>query len=164
MALLRERGVPFQLTIIGEGEERPKLEAEIKKEQLEDFVVLAGAKTQAEVAKLLPQASCYIQSSVSEGIPVAIMEALACELPVVATRITGIPELVIHEKTGILVEAGNIQDMATALQTMYDNPSRAKEMGKQGKWYWMSSALRKTHPDLQHISIKKEPQVSIIGR
>jgi glycosyltransferase involved in cell wall biosynthesis len=72
------------------------------------------------------------------------MEALACELPVVATRITGIPELVVHEKTGILVEAGNIQDMANALQTMYDNPSRAKEMGKQGRaWVLDEFSLEK---------------------
>lgn len=133
VALLRDRNIPFQLTIIGEGEERPKIEAEIQKLNLEDLVTLAGAKAQHEVAQLLPQADCYIQSSVSEGIPVAIMEALACELPVVATKITGIPELVLHEKTGLLAEAGNIQSMADALQAMYLNSEKAKAMGKQGR-------------------------------
>jgi glycosyltransferase involved in cell wall biosynthesis len=133
VALLRDRNIPFQLTIIGEGEERPKIEAEIQKLNLENLVILAGAKAQHEVAQLLPQADCYIQSSVSEGIPVAIMEALACELPVVATKITGIPELVLHEKTGILVEPGNIQSMADALQAMYLNSEQAKAMGKQGR-------------------------------
>lgn len=133
IGLLRDRNIPFQLTIIGEGEERPKIEAEIRKLNLEDLVTLAGAKAQHEVAQLLQQADCYIQSSVSEGIPVAIMEALACELPVVATKITGIPELVLHEKTGILVEPGNIQSMADALQAMYLNSEQAKAMGKQGR-------------------------------
>jgi len=133
MAELRDRDIPFQLTIIGEGEERANLEAEIKKQKMEGVVKLAGAKTQAEVAHLLPKANCYIQSSVSEGIPVAIMEALACELPVVATNITGIPELVIHEKTGLLAEPGNIKSLADALQAIYLNPFQAKEMGKQGR-------------------------------
>lgn len=133
MALLRNRGIPFQLTIIGEGEERSKLEAEIKKWKLGDIVKLVGAKTQDEVAQLLSQVNCYIQSSVSEGIPVAIMEALACELPVVATKITGIPELVIHEKTGILVEPGNIKDMTDALQAIYLAPLQAEEMGRRGR-------------------------------
>ncbi|MCE7861148.1 MAG: colanic acid biosynthesis glycosyltransferase WcaL [Chloroflexi bacterium] len=132
-ARLRGMGVPFQLTIIGEGEERPKIEAEIKKSNAGDLVVLAGAKTQSEVAQLLRQADCYIQSSVSEGIPVAIMEALACELPVVATKITGIPELVLHEKTGLLVEPGNIQDMANALQFMYLHPDQARDMARNGR-------------------------------
>lgn len=132
-ALLRDRNISFQLTIIGEGEERSKIEAEIRNLNLEDQVLLVGAKAQHEVAQFLQQADCYIQSSVSEGIPVAIMEALASELPVVATKITGIPELVLHEKTGLLVEAGDIQGMANALQEMYDNPIRSKHMGKNGR-------------------------------
>ncbi|NOH02968.1 MAG: glycosyltransferase family 4 protein [Chloroflexi bacterium] len=133
IARLRDLGVPFQLIIIGEGEERPKIEAEIGRSNLGGLVVLAGAKTQGEVPQLLQQADCYIQSSVSEGIPVAIMEALACELPVVATRITGIPELVLHEKTGLLVEPGNIHEMADALQSIYLNPEKAGSMAKNGR-------------------------------
>ena len=85
VALLRDRDIPFQLTIIGEGEERSNLEAEIKREKLEDVVKLAGAKTQDEVAQLLPQANCYIQSIVSEGFAVAIIEALALELHVISS-------------------------------------------------------------------------------
>lgn len=132
-ALLRARGVPFQLSIIGDGEERPKIEAEIEKHNLNGCVKLLGAKPQQEVMNILPTADCYIQSSVSEGIPVAIMEAMACELPVVATNITGIPELVLHGKTGLLTAPADIQGMADALQTLYENPAMRREMGKRGR-------------------------------
>jgi glycosyltransferase involved in cell wall biosynthesis len=121
------------LSIIGEGEERPKIEAESQKHDLNEQVKLLGAKTQDEVVQILPTADCYIQSSVSEGIPVAIMEAMACELPVVSTNITGIPELVLNGKTGILVEPENIDGMADALETLHKNPAMRDEMGKQGR-------------------------------
>jgi colanic acid/amylovoran biosynthesis glycosyltransferase len=132
-AILRDRGVPFQLNIIGEGEERQNIEAEIQKYNLNRHVQLLGAKTQDEVVQILPVADCYIQSSVSEGIPVAIMEAMACELPVVSTNITGIPELVLDGKTGILVEPADTQGMADALQSLYENPATRREMGKKGR-------------------------------
>ncbi len=133
MAKFREYGIPFHLQIIGEGEERVNIEAEIRKHHLESVVDLLGAKTQAEVAQLLPSADCYIQSSVSEGIPVAIMEAMACELPVIATSITGIPELVLQEKTGYLVNSLDVNGMAAALYRIKLDQEHATEMGRQGR-------------------------------
>ncbi|HAQ38161.1 MAG TPA: colanic acid biosynthesis glycosyltransferase WcaL, partial [Saprospirales bacterium] len=133
MASLRKRGVPFHLTIIGEGQERTSIESEIKKHQLENHITLVGAKRQDEVARILPQSDCYVQSSVSEGIPVAIMEAMACELPVVSTKITGIPELVLDGETGILVPANDVANMANALEKLYNDPNLCLAMGKRGK-------------------------------
>lgn len=133
MAKLREMGIPFQLSIIGEGEERKKIETEIRRFQLEDQVKLLGAKTQIEVAELLKTADCYVQSSVSEGIPVAIMEAMATGLPVVATNITGIPELVLDEKTGILVQAANPAEIANALARLFANDILKRDMAQNGR-------------------------------
>lgn len=142
-ASLRDRGVPFQLSIIGEGEERQNIEAEILKHNLNGHVKLLGAKTQEEVAHLLPDADCYIQSSISEGIPVAIMEAMACELPVVSTNITGIPELVLDGKTGVLVAPSDTEGMAEALDFLYKNPAIRHEMGKQGRnWVLQEFTLK----------------------
>jgi glycosyltransferase involved in cell wall biosynthesis len=142
-ASLRDRGVPFQLSIIGEGEERQNIEAEILKHNLNGHVKLLGAKTQEEVAHLLPDAECYIQSSISEGIPVAIMEAMACELPVVSTNITGIPELVLDGKTGVLVAPSDTEGMAEALDFLYKNPAIRHEMGKQGRnWVLQEFTLK----------------------
>jgi glycosyltransferase involved in cell wall biosynthesis len=125
------------MRIIGEGDERPKLEAEILKHKLDGIVELLGARTQSDVAEMLPAADCYIQSSVSEGIPVALMEAMACELPVVATRITGIPELVLDGKTGLLVPPGDIKALSDALIVIRDAPEIAKSMGKVARSWVM---------------------------
>lgn len=134
MAILRDRGIPFHLRIIGEGEERVNIEKVISNYKLTSQVEMLGAKTQDEVAKLLGTADCYIQSSISEGIPVAIMEAMACELPVISTNITGIPELVLDGETGILVEPKDVSAMASALETLYKKtPEQRLEMGKKGR-------------------------------
>lgn len=133
MAALRDRGVPFRLSIIGEGDERQNIEKEIRTHELSAQVKMLGAKTQSEVAQLLREADCYIQSSVSEGIPVAIMEAMACELPVVSTNITGIPELVLDGTTGFLVEPKDTLGMADALEVIYKAPLKRSEMGKKGR-------------------------------
>jgi colanic acid/amylovoran biosynthesis glycosyltransferase len=132
MALLNKLEVRARLRIIGDGEERPNLEKEISKHSLGGMVELMGAKTQAEVAALLPSADCYVQSSLSEGIPVAIMEAMASKLPVIATKITGIPELVLHEQTGLLVPPGDVKALADAILLIKTNPSKAKMMGEHG--------------------------------
>ncbi len=133
IALLRNRGVPVKLRIIGEGADRAKIEGEVQKWHLDKLVELLGAKTQEEVAALLVTADCYVQSSVSEGIPIALMEALACELPVISTNITGIPELVLHNKTGILVPPANVEALADAIDSMRANFQKGKNMGKAGR-------------------------------
>jgi glycosyltransferase involved in cell wall biosynthesis len=133
IAHLRDQDIPLRLRIIGEGDERTKLEREIELHELGSIVELMGAKTQDEVANLLPTADCYVQSSVSEGIPVAIMEAMACELPVVATDITGIPELVLNGETGILVPPKDMEALSNALKYIKENPGLAKKMGKRGR-------------------------------
>jgi colanic acid/amylovoran biosynthesis glycosyltransferase len=135
MALLRDRGLRIRLRIIGDGVERPKLEKEIENLNLNSLVLLLGAKTQAEVAVLLPEADCYIQSSVSEGIPVAIMEAMASGLPVVATNITGIPELVLHNQTGLLVPPADVQALADAIYFIMSDPEMSAEMGRLGRLF-----------------------------
>lgn len=131
--LLKAKTPDFSLMIVGDGKERPHLEKLIEELSLQDTVTLLGAKTQAEVKELLPQADLYVQSSVSEGIPVAIMEALSCQLPVVATNITGIPELVIHEQTGVLVPPRDPEAIAEALFRFMQAPGEAAEFGKAGR-------------------------------
>jgi glycosyltransferase involved in cell wall biosynthesis len=155
IAHLRDQGVPVRLRIIGEGDERTILEKEIERHQLESIVELMGAKTQDEVAKLLPTADCYVQSSVSEGIPVAIMEAMACELPVVATDITGIPELVLSGETGMLVPPKDIEALSNALQFIKENPELAKQMGKRGR-IWVQENFDLTKNVAKLISLFKE--------
>jgi colanic acid/amylovoran biosynthesis glycosyltransferase len=138
-ALLRDQGVPLRCRIIGGGEERANLERLIREAQLEGLVELLGPQPQEVVARLLPTAHCYVQPSIitpagkMEGIPVALMEALACELPVVATEISGIPELVQPDKTGYLVPPADVSALAKAISAVHNDPKRVAKMARAGR-------------------------------
>lgn len=137
--LLKEQGIPYRCRIIGGGEEQADLENRIKAAKLTDEVFLLGAKTQDEVSALLPTAHCYVQPSIiapsgkMEGIPVALMEALATGLPVIATDISGIPELVQPGKTGYLVPPADAQALASQITAVYQNPQQAHEYALAGQ-------------------------------
>jgi glycosyltransferase involved in cell wall biosynthesis len=136
---LRERRVPFRCQIIGGGEEQACLTEMIEALELQSVVHLLGSKTQQEIAGLLPKAHCYVQPSIitpsgkMEGIPVALMEAMACRLPVVATAISGIPELVRAGETGFLVPPADAQALADALTAVYEQPERAAYLAENGR-------------------------------
>ncbi|RME99650.1 MAG: colanic acid biosynthesis glycosyltransferase WcaL [Chloroflexi bacterium] len=138
-ALLRDLGIPFRCRIIGGGEERSRLEQTIREMELGQQVELLGPQPQDEVARMLPQADCYVQPSVvtpsgkMEGIPVALMEALACQLPVVATAISGIPELVRPGETGYLVPPADAAALAGALSNVYAHPADAHRLAVAGR-------------------------------
>lgn len=138
-AILRDKGIPFRCRFIGGGEEYDDLTQRITKAQLQECVILLGSKTQDEVAKLLATAHCYVQPSIitpsgkMEGIPVALMEAMAGQLPVLATEISGIPELVRPGETGYLVPPADAQALAEALERIYNNPDDASQRAAAGR-------------------------------
>jgi glycosyltransferase involved in cell wall biosynthesis len=138
-SLLNKRSIPFRCRIIGGGEEAPRLRKIIAREGLEEMVHLLGPKSQDEVAQLLATADCYVQPSVKtpsgkmEGIPVGLMEALASLLPVVATAISGIPELVRPGETGYLVPPQNADELARVIEHVYLNPVQAARMAENGR-------------------------------
>ena len=151
---LRDRGIPFRCRIVGGGELRAALERIIHEYHIEDLVELMGPRTQDEVSRLLGTANCYAQPSVvtstgkMEGIPVALMEAMASGIPVVATSISGIPELVRHGETGWLVPPENITALADVLSQIYADPTEARRRAALGqKWvlkeFDLSSNVRK---------------------
>jgi glycosyltransferase involved in cell wall biosynthesis len=135
---LQQRGIPFRCRIIGEGEKRQALERKIQDAGLMESVQLLGAKSQEEVSQLLPTAHCYVQPSIvtsngkMEGIPVSIMEAFACSLPVVATHLSGIPEIVRSGKTGYLTPPADADALADALETVYKSPNESKRLAENG--------------------------------
>jgi glycosyltransferase involved in cell wall biosynthesis len=137
-ALLKDRALPIFCKIIGAGEERSALDTLISQSGLRDCVELVGAKTQSEVAQLLRDADCYAQPSVitpsgkMEGIPVALMEALSCGLPVIASNLSGIPELVRHNETGYLVPPADANALANALEYVYNHSEEAGKLASVG--------------------------------
>jgi colanic acid/amylovoran biosynthesis glycosyltransferase len=130
---LRDRD--FQLSIVGDGPDRPEIEKKIHDLGLNDRVALLGSRTQEEVAALLGSASIFVHPSTvtrqgwMDGIPVALMEAMATRLPVVSTWVSGIPELVEDGKSGILVFPDDPGALAEALASLLDDPARARAMG-----------------------------------
>ncbi len=126
------RGLDFpdlRLTLIGDGPDRALLEAQAKGLPV-DFV---GYKSQAEVAEALAKADVFVLPSFAEGVPVVLMEAMVSGLPVVTTRIAGVPELVIHEMSGLLVPPGDVIGLRSAIKTVLDNPDMRREMGVAGR-------------------------------
>jgi len=137
-ALLRDSKIPFRCRIVGGGHLRKLLTGLIQEYDLEGMVELMGPRTQGEVSRLLETANCYIQPSIvtssgkMEGIPVALMEAMASKIPVVATSISGIPELVKDGETGWLVPPENAYSLANALSSIYADPAEAQRRVQNG--------------------------------
>jgi colanic acid/amylovoran biosynthesis glycosyltransferase len=138
-AQLRALEIPFRCRIIGEGEDRAALEQQVAGLNLGAQVELLGPLPQEEVAQLLPQTDCYVQPSIitpsgkMEGIPVALMEALACQVPCVATDISGVPEIIRAGKTGLLVPPADAGALAKALATVYQHPENAASLARAGR-------------------------------
>lgn len=138
-ALLRDRGLNFRCRIIGGGEEAQRLKMEIQQLDLGSRVELLGPQTQEKVAELLSTADCYVQPSIitpsgkMEGLPVALMEALASELPVVATEISGVPELVQDGRTGYLVPPADPERLAERLFAVSAGSHEAARLARTGR-------------------------------
>ena len=138
-AILRDRGRSVRATLIGEGTERPALEQRVRELALDGVVTLAGALPRDRVANLVGAADVVVQPSVvlasgkTEGIPVALMEALAAERAVVASRVSGIPELVRDGETGLLVPPGDPTALADAIERLAGDPGLRAALGAAGR-------------------------------
>jgi colanic acid/amylovoran biosynthesis glycosyltransferase len=127
--LLKEHGINFQCIIIGEGPQRNELQGLIQKYGIEEKVKLVGSIPHEDVQIYYDKTDIFVLPSLNEGIPVVLMEAMSKGLPVVATRITGIPELVTHEKHGILVSPGDHTDLADAMMRLAKDTAFRKILG-----------------------------------
>ncbi len=138
-ARLAAEGVPFRCEMIGDGPMRPKLEELIRAHRLTERVVLLGNLPQHDVPAHLARADVFVLPSVvaldgqMEGVPVALMEAMASELPVVSTTISGIPELVHDEQNGSLVPPNDAASLAEAIRKLLADPERRSVMGRNGR-------------------------------
>jgi colanic acid/amylovoran biosynthesis glycosyltransferase len=137
--LLAESGADVTCTLVGDGPDRAALARQIAESRLEGRVALAGRRTRAEVAELLGRAHVLVSPSVPtaegkrEGIPVVLMEAMAGGVPVVASGISGIPELVEDEETGLLVPPRDPPALAGALRRLYDDPALRERLARAGR-------------------------------
>jgi glycosyltransferase involved in cell wall biosynthesis len=130
-ALALVRAVDFEAVLVGEGPERAAVEDEIGRLGAGSSVRLLGERT--DVAELLATADVFVLSTRSEGLPLSVLEAMAAGLPVIASNVGGIPELVVHGVSGVLVPPGDPNALAEAIEGLVQNPSLAHELGDAGR-------------------------------
>jgi glycosyltransferase involved in cell wall biosynthesis len=126
--ILKERGISFHCQIIGDGPEYPDIRNRISGYQLDDMVTLLGAKTEEEVAEILSTAHCYVQPSIGEGLPLAVMEAYATELPVVATAYSGVTNTINPGEKGYPIKPSEVKELMKGLSRIYQDTKDAGQV------------------------------------
>lgn len=122
LALLAGEEFPFRYVLIGDGDDREQLLALIERLGLTDRVTMTGTQTHEQVLNHFQGADCFVlgckiaASGDRDGIPNVLAESMALGVPVVATAVSGIPELVRDQETGLLVDAANAEELAAALK------------------------------------------------
>lgn len=133
VALLKSMGHRCRLKLVGDGPLGAALREQALQLELERDVSFLGAQTSEDVLRLHRTAHVFVSSSSSEGLPVVCVEALALGTPAVATAITGVPELIEHERTGLLVPPADPAALATALARYADDEALRHRVAHAGR-------------------------------
>jgi sugar transferase (PEP-CTERM/EpsH1 system associated) len=120
-----------RLVLVGEGPEGPKIRELVGQAGLTDCVRFLGLRN--DVPRLLAAADLFLLTSISEGIPLTLIEAMAAGLPIVSTRVGGVGEVVEDGTTGLLAAAGDEDVLAQHVLALAADPHRAREMGRLGQ-------------------------------
>ncbi len=132
-------GMPVTCTLVGSGPCEARLLRQVAADGLEEVIRLVGPRTRPQIVDLLRDADVAVIPSVEtargdrEGIPVALIEAMSTTLPVVASDLSGIPELVENGRTGLLVPPGDPSVLAAALKRLGDDPALRERLGREGR-------------------------------
>ena len=128
---VRKEFPKVKLLITGDGEEENNLKKLVKSLDLTNEVIFAGLRS--DIEGILPMAELFILPSLWEGLPNALLEAMAAGKPVVATKVGGIPEIVVHGETGILIPPRDPNALAIAIVDLLQDGLKAKDMGEAGR-------------------------------
>jgi colanic acid/amylovoran biosynthesis glycosyltransferase len=131
-ARLRASGCAHQLVLVGTGPDEAFLREKIAKEGL-DHVIMPGGMNQQGVRAEYRRADLFVLASFAEGVPVVLMEAMACGIPVISTRITGIPELIEDGVSGLLVPPGDADALASAIRRLIEDLELRKAVVAAGR-------------------------------
>ncbi len=129
MISIKEKFPKARLMIVGEGKMEERLKSQVKVLNLQDHVFFYPVVNRA--AEFLCLFDVFAMPSLEEGLGISIMEAQSSGIPVVASRVGGIPSIVEHGETGLLVEPGNPDALAQAIIYLLENPDKAKVMGQK---------------------------------
>ena len=146
LASAGHRGLRFRLTLIGDGPDKHNVEKAIQKNNLRDVVTLTGWVSRSALVGELQRADCFLSLSRYEGMPNAMLEAMASGLPVVASKIASHEELINDNVEGFLVDLDSDRGLEKALLRLSANPSRAGLLGANAcekvrrRFSWRTSA------------------------
>lgn len=138
-ARLIKSGVDLDCRIVGDGPTRVDTQAWIARHGISDSMRLLGALPQHEIARLMGETDIFVLPSIiamdgqMDGIPTVLLEAMAAGKPVIASAISGIPELVAHDVDGLLVDAANVERLAFAIRRLIEDPALRERLGRTGQ-------------------------------
>ena len=130
--LVRE-GRNVRLRLVGDGPDRAALETNVAARALDAHVRFEGWLNQERVRELYRQSDIFALASFAEGVPVVLMEAMAMEIPCVATNVNGVAELIRSGTDGLLVAPSDDAELARAIATLMDDPAVRRRLGEQGR-------------------------------
>jgi glycogen(starch) synthase len=133
MDLLKDRYPGLRLSFAGDGDERAALEADVARRGLASRATFAGRLSHDAIYPFLASATLVAVPSQIEPFGLVALEAAQMGRPVVASSVGGLPEVVAHGKTGLLVPPGDTAALASAIASLLDNPEQAKAMGEAGR-------------------------------
>jgi glycosyltransferase involved in cell wall biosynthesis len=133
LRLLRVAGVEFSAALIGDGPTREEIEAKVREAGIEPFVTFRRTLDHEPIRELMKEASVFCLPSAWEGMPGAVMEAMAAGLAVVGTDVNGTDMLIVDGVTGYLVPPRLPEQLADALRRLLEAPALQREMGQAGR-------------------------------
>jgi glycosyltransferase involved in cell wall biosynthesis len=130
-SILQARGITIRLVLVGDGPQRGELEALAKTLGISSNVEFLGFQDNVET--FLSTFDFFVLPSMTEGIPLSLLEAMANGLPVVATKVGGIPEIVVHQESGLLVPPGQPEALAYAMSQLIQDPGEAERLARNAE-------------------------------
>ncbi len=147
--LALEKNQDISLQIVGDGVLRKELEAKVKMYGLQDKVIFMGVRS--DIPGILSQSDVFAISSLHEGLPLSVLEAMASGLPIIATRVGGIPDVMTEGRNGFLVESGNVGAYCKAILKLVDDPKLREIMSRNNlkdAWKYDVKVMAKGYEDL----------------
>ncbi len=161
VARLRARGVPAEVDVLGRGSEEAQVRQEIARFGLEDCVRLQGFRS--DVDRFLAAAQVFVSTSISEQMPVSFLEAMARDLPVVASSVGGVPEIIEDGRDGLLYASGDEAAAAAHLEALWRDPALRTQLGRSARrkveTSYATSVMVQTYLDLYAAAGSSSVQV-----
>lgn len=130
-SVVSKRSIGIKFKIVGDGSYRAKLENLVERNGLRSYFDFLGKVP--KVSDVLHSGGIFVRPSLTEGMPLTVLEAMACQLPIIATNVAGTPELIIQNETGLLVEPGNVEQLADAILHLANSPEEAERLGHNAR-------------------------------